>query len=213
MSLLAMWSYLIDDLEKIGSACKLVKAGIFHRSHSNSSAHGLIADRCRLLTVKVGDKSFGESWGDFWRISLEINMNKFWMKSRWKFLFTKKLREKFLLKIKSWDMRLIQLSQFLPLLCSPITPLSDLQTNIGPPKSRCTRGFVFTDPLLQAEHIHNCTVSASHEQTGNIYAMRIKKVTLINGTEDENYLRWPSKRTFLHIGCNLCRTCCAKLEL
>lgn len=46
-----------EGLEKIGSICKLVKARIFPRSHSDSSARGLISDRCQLLTLLKLEKS------------------------------------------------------------------------------------------------------------------------------------------------------------
>lgn len=49
--------YLREDLEKVGSVCKLVKAGIFDRSLSKSGARGLIADRCWLLTLLKLEKS------------------------------------------------------------------------------------------------------------------------------------------------------------
>lgn len=128
---LATWSYLYTQeriLKKIGSTWKLVKAGILHRSYSNSSARGLTADGCRLLALLKLEKSLWVRAGGISNISVgkhtEANFGK---KCRWNFQLTKKLRKIFTLKMKTWDTRLIPRPQFLPFLHSPMTLLSNLR--------------------------------------------------------------------------------------
>lgn len=178
--------YPRKGLWKVGRACKLAKAGIFHRVCSNSGLWGLIADRCHILILLKLDKRV-----------------------------LARLIKIFRLKMKTWERMLIP-----PLPVSSLSVLSSdcflshKQSKSQPPGNPCSQGLVLVllQTLLHTEPVHNCTVSASHEETGNIYATRIKKVTLINSAEGEKCLQLRNNHTSLHVGSNLCWTC-SKEEL